>query len=409
VLHGLASWQERRTAQAWAQSLGPLDDLPSRFPRASISPAGQKVQDLARKLGIDLAAGGATQASAGVEDAQAFQELRRELVDYVDGTARLGNDQAAAPPEQVTAFLAAHAGTLDELIQTLRAGQPVSWEQDVEKTLSAPVPPVLGIRSLHTLLLAQGLARSHAGLADEAFPAFDAAWVLQSSLDRRPDLISQMLATVLDELLSGALRQAGPLPAPWPERLLAVDHRPRVFDAFRTEAWVLGAYARQAGASIHLASGSGGGSLFDRLGEVTFGSPFLRLCGADQAETLRRALLRMKDQDACTPPDAAFDGSVKPAGWNIVGKIAVPSFARAFGAAASADLAAEFTARLAQQRAARGPEGAWPAALASVASTRCPQVKYTWQVAPDGTATLAAQAPGVASKTPLRFEAHARP
>ncbi len=50
ILHGLAGWQERRTAQAWAQGLGPLDDLPSRFPRAPSSPAGKGLVSAVKSL-----------------------------------------------------------------------------------------------------------------------------------------------------------------------------------------------------------------------------------------------------------------------------------------------------------------------------------------------------------------------
>ena len=73
--------------------------------------------------------------------------------------------------------------------------------------------------------------------------------------------------------------------------------------------------------------------------------------------------------------------------WNVIAKIAIPSYTRAWIGSTSAALDAELTADVLEARAVKAENGAWP--QEATPSVVCKGAAWSHEVAPDGTLAIA--------------------
>jgi hypothetical protein len=408
----LATRQEQAADRGWTELGLSMDGFAARFPKQDASPAALEIEASAANMGIPMAPTGAPgRPQPSPAASKAFDAL--PLATFVDAQMERGDSAVDVPPVELTRFLTAHAADI-AAIQAASTRQ-VTWEQDVQRLFSAPLPSLKGQRALHSVLVLDALERLGRGDSPGALNTLGSAWRINAALRSRPELITQLIAVALDRLILGAVRR---VPAPteeWRARVREHDYRKSMLTAFQTEGWLLSQFTRSSDpAALTVITGGTVDAPRTALERYVYGPlarPYLRLAAANHSDVLRQAVADLKTKDACALDSAAFEQSTiaRIPRWNILSKIAVPSLSRAWLAAARVEMEAELTQKTIEARLARAgsPEGAWPAALAKAPSEVCPGVTWRYEVAA-GSATFFVDADpfnGGEKGLPLRFVA----
>jgi hypothetical protein len=379
--YGLASYRWSVEEQAWSSAGESFDDFAARYPRRAASEGVARLNALTRTMGIESMRG---TGAATVDPAQA--KALREAMSYVSGLTKLEDDRGRPErPASLDAFLEKQASTLDAIEDLLISGAPIEWEQDVSQGLDAPIPPLVGIRELQSVLLVRSLEASDHGHPDAAARALEAAWKHADSLSLRPDLMSQLMALMAARHQNGVLRLLRKPSAVWKDRFAARDYRRRFDVAYRNEAQGERILAEQYMGLGDFGTGPSRGAAGAALRVVS--APYVRMSLANASKVMRTARAEIAGADLCSLDPAATAGKIEAAipHWDVLGR-SVPNLFRAWGTVRERMLDDERTALIVD---ARSSSGAPPA---DRPSSVCPAVTWTIRPEADGRLAVAASA-----------------
>ncbi len=381
-LMALGSVRAKAARRAWAETLGSTEDFAKRYPDRRANEAARELERLAARLGIRLAAPELGRALPAEVEQKAFDAFATgKLAPFLALLSRR-DDRVEEPPPDVAAFRTEHAAEIEAIVAHVLSSEAIQWDRAVR--VDAPLPSLLGLRHLASVLLLEALERSRAGDEAGALRALEACWKLNTDLRAAPLLISQLIGIALDTMEFGALRRMGSLPKEWQRRVVEHDYRRSLPIALQGEAIAFVEYGRrEARGSVQ--AREGGPSLWGWL----FRLVFFELSLGSYSDTMRQTILRLRDADLCELDPTTFQKEAEASipRWNIIGKIAIPSFARTWVAAANADLDAELTANVLRARTVRAETGAWP--QEAVASAVCRDTRWSHEVLPDGALRIA--------------------
>jgi hypothetical protein len=388
-LMALGASRARTTRRVWAETLGSHEDFEKRYPDRPANEAARELERLAAKLGIGLApqdqSGRALPAEGEREAFEAF--ATGGLIPFLAVLDLDRRDDAveAPPPEvaaEVAAFRAKHAAEIEGIIAHVLSSNAILWDRAIR--FDAPLPSLLGIRHLTSVLLLEALERNRAGDKAGALRALEACWNLNDDLRASPLLLNQLFGIAFDKQQFGALRRMGSLPEEWQQRVTGHDYHQALLIALTGETIAMVKYGRQeARGSTQVRNGRE--TLWGRLIRLVF----FDLSLSSYSDTMRQMILRLRDADPCALDPAAFQKEVEASipSWNIIAKIAIPSFARTGIGFTNAALDAELTADVLRARVVKADAGAWP--QQAVASSVCRETRWSHVVSPDGTLTIA--------------------
>lgn len=396
----LAAHLERRASFAWQAAGLPLEGFVSRHPRAGANAPAQRLAELGAPLGLEFGEGFAQPPARARETLVALRSGLNQ-----QARALLGG-QTPEAPEALSAFRAAHADELSALVAHLADGAPPSWEQDVEKDVAAPIPPLRGLRDLAPLLVFEALEPRPGGPGPEA--ALRALVRLGAGLRGRPELISFLVSTALDREGLALVRRVESAAPATVDELTRIDARGSLVTALQAETWLALHYAAREGqlGPSEAPRRSGWSSAGLRLLQP-FERSFSRLSAADYARVVAGQVDRLARAPVCQPPaDLSERGRAELAPWNAPGRVWLPNLGRISRLPLLHALDVELTGKVLALRAQRAANGAWPAQLADPASQVCPGATWTYDRRADGSLVLAyggTLEPGEADD--LRFEA----
>jgi len=373
----VSGYKERAAEQAWAASAEPTTDLLARYPKSATNDTVRSLDALCRPLGILMLPAAGAPPTKGAQD-----EVLAKLVGFVGDRQKKGSDDRVAPPEEVAAFLGAHADDADAVEAFLGSGPELVWEQDLALVTSAPIPPLMGPRQLVGLLLARSLEADRRGDAAAAGRALAAAATVTGAVLRRAELISQLVAISMISQRDGVLRSLREPPAEWEDRLLREDFRAPLLRALQLEAWNFGQMGGGLRTSIREKSYWG-------VVRDAFVSPWIRLSAADFSQRVHDSAIELRDGDACSSDPSVFDQAKLDAmpRWNILGRIIVPNIARAWGTGVQAAYDVELTRHVLAARGGQGEASETPPRALGT-STACPGVKWQQVVRADGSVSI---------------------
>jgi hypothetical protein len=220
-----AAWQ-RSGRTGWPAQLGMLEEVPARFPKHGPSAEALRLAELAKPLGLDF---GRKPRSSATDEA---------IANFVDAEGVRDVAGIEAPPAAAAAFLTRHAGAIDAVAAHLRQSRDIAWTVDLDQGFNAPAPNLVAHVRLGRVLVARALVRARSGDAG-AWEDLHAASMLDRSLQRRPELISQVIALALARTLNAAAWKL-PLPAPaWHAEYQAMDRRRPLLQGLQTDSWIL--------------------------------------------------------------------------------------------------------------------------------------------------------------------------
>ena len=354
----LAAAMERSVAsRPWPGGLEGLDKVAARYPeRNAETSAALALTRLTVPLGVDIAPRVERQSKATPPTRKEYDAIKTPLHDYID--AQLGRPSNAideAPPA-LAAYLADRRAQLDGVRAHLLSGAPIAWKTQLSKGFDAPIPNLLGHMELARLFVADALVKARGGDA-AAWDDLHAIWLLDGGLRGRPDLISQIISLAMGRMTNAAAAKM-PLPEPaWLGELRAADYRHSFMASMQSEAWGWMHLPRYGG---HLAS------------------PYIRLCGADVADHVRVAFVKLAKSNACDVGDTlSQDVNDALPRWNVLGRIAVPNIAATWQRAARTTPELELTEKVLQLRRRETPspfsrcsDGRWLVTASSVKFSR---------------------------------------
>lgn len=326
--------------QPWPASLGTLEQLPAHFPKREPSAEALRLAELARPLGIDF------------KMRKSKPDATRDAIAAFVHTEHVRNVPAiGGPPALVAAYVAKHEAAIDAVRDHILRSREIAWTIDLDKKFDAPLPNLLAHLNVVRVLVARALIRARSGDA-AAWEDLRAAFLLERSLQPRPELISQLIALSLARSVNAAAWKL-PLPAPgWLAELHADDHRRLLLRGLQYETW---------GAWRH-----GPDELNGPVGSIS--RPYARVSMGNLALHQREAAFEIMKLTVCRFDGNQFFQRRRKAipDWNIPARIAVPNIGSSWSRALRYEAEREATANALRARAgepviaqSRCSDGSW--------------------------------------------------
>jgi hypothetical protein len=337
----VASMKQRYTPRPWPENLGTLDEASKRYRDTETNAAAETLTKLLPAIDI--------------------KTIKEPLGDYYRAELERTGDQVQPPPPNVAAFLAQHDAQMNAVRDHVLTAGPIRWVQHFEFGHDAPVPNLLTIMSASKLFTGRALAKSASHDAT-SWDDLHAVWLLDRELLERPELISQLVGLAGTRMANGAAAKM-PLPAPaWLNEVQSFDYRHRFAASYQAEAWMI----RHAPAR----------------GTV---QPFFDACTLDAAEEMRVWTNDLVSANRC---DLSPVRPISIAPWNLLAKVAMPSFSGAWQRFARFQAELEATEKILAMRRGETPsaktvcsDGTWAVAATSLKFSRDiavppPGIKY---------------------------------
>jgi hypothetical protein len=367
--------------QRWISTVGTSDAVLARYPAQEENGSANTLAELTLPIGIDIAPRWDNERERPVDELE--MNLRFEISKYLELLESA--ERIQQPPSQALAgFLETHRADIDAVqAHLLHNGQP-QWEADLSRLFAAPIPNLRGHIDLQKLLIADVLARNHAGERTAALNGMEASWVLNQGLRDDPVLITQLIAISVNRMQLGALRQLPELPERWIERVTEHDFRASFHRALELEGWVWTQLD-----DVEMIMGDG----FFQKALFKFAKPYVSYCLADVSDDYRERLHNLANVEALCDADLSVFGAdlnVPVPRWNLIGQIIVPNLGNAIDRLRRLELDIELTGKLLQldiERRANG--GEWPTRRSSLeVSTSCPDDRWILRAGDDDSMTI---------------------
>jgi len=282
----------------------------------------------------------------------------------------------------------------------LVAGPAPRWAADYARLYNAPLPNLLGQVDLQRVLLADALARLHAGDPATALDDLEASWTLNATIRARPALIEQLVAVSVTRLQAGVLSSARRGAEIWQARFASFDARSTFVRSLDYEALVL----------LHLDRAQVATGVGERLTNA-FLRPYVRLCQAEVGSRWHESMRQHGDGIAACDRSPAGGPTGLGLGfswWNRLAPRVVPNLTEALVRLARLEVDLELTERVLVADRLRSRDGLLHSAGEVDASRACPGDGWRSERNADGGTTIAftrelAWPPSVGAVLPTRF------
>ena len=389
------AYRLRSAERAWARTSEPIGELLAAHPRTAENAEGRRLGELCRGLDISI-------ASAQSQDHHKQTPALNALMGWVGEQGVKTAEGPDPPPAEVARYLSDHRAEIEAIESHILASGPILWDSDLAAGNDAPSPPLYGHRYLHSVLLAHALEAAGRGDAPGSNKALEASWRVSQSLERRPQVIPELIRVMVSDLQQGALRRLPDPSRAWRERL-ANDHRRRMLRALHLESWSFTSYLqgmglqdledRENGQPRRTGWSAGTQRMLTR--------PFMELMTADFAHRVQTHAAAVGAMDACRLDPEAYDTRVEASipFWNFMGRIGMPNTAKTWMILGTSGFDAELT-RLVLEAKARRADGL-PFVLEPRRSEACPSVRWV-ATAGEGGVTIAPESDPFPASSPYK-------
>jgi hypothetical protein len=371
-LPSLRRWRELR---AWARTGTSLEDLRERYPASGASAEALEMARLTEPLGLRLLAG------LGEEWRTAHGDLHDATGEYIAAlTQAPAGDPAGQVPEKTRELLLAHHAAIAAAVDHLASATDISWELDIDANLLQWQPSAPALYALHRLLLVTAVARHERRDCPSVRRALEAARRVPESLDKRPDMTSQLLAMGLARQANAVLRVVGARCNLGASLLPQSRYRSALPGALQTDGFFFLIWAADPGRTSLAANG-----------RASAPRDWVERAGAAGASAyLRRGWRRVQAEDPCdlgvSQLEHRLTGDIPR--WEFVAKIALEGLGRRWAAALGTDLDAEATRLVLLAHGRQRARGDW-GGMGAVPSEVCHQVVWRHESDSSGRLTIA--------------------
>jgi hypothetical protein len=362
----------------WPLGLGPLEDVPKRYPPHETSEGAARLTELAEAAGIDLVPGGRPGPAA-------FDAIRPTVTKYNNTQLERVEEGVDAAPPEIATYFAEREKAIDAIRTCLLSNTSIVWWTDIDAAEQAPLPNLSGHLALNRLFVAHALDLAARG-DPAAWSDLQASWRLQRDLWHRPELISKLVALSGTRLINAAARKL-PLPVPrWTREMREIDYRRSMLAAQQTESWIAVRELESSARDNNAPPGS-----LRSIGDTIL-APYELACAGNLSAVVREAAGELARSKNCGIDGMAFDRRVHHMlpFWNRPGRMAMPNIGSVWQRVARFRAELEATDRVLElrHRRAESTNHQWPASAPDLEQSDCADGAWTYTRAANGTATL---------------------
>lgn len=392
----LASNGRGAIAESW-RTLESDEAFAAKFPAvAAKNDVAARLEAAAVPLGIGMMPRQEMdQLEEGTIDFARFAAFKQGVDAWITATVESPDDTIAAPPEEVSRYLAEHRAAIDAVLEILDHGEPPLWpvSRDGQPALR-PIPNLMGQMQLSRILGAASLEATRTGDDARAWRCQQAAWTVAKGTLSRPEMISQLIGVAIARGVAGVSRKLdGPAPA-WFHELGNFDFHRSMLDSCRSES---NASSEAASADVFIeemraAARSENAHVGEILREAAM-RPFVRWGITEMERVTVEELLRIEKADPCDIDSRAISAAIEsrvPRLARALGGDFLPSTHAAFARVASVKIAIEGTTKVVELKARRAasPDGAWPVSADDLATSSCSRARWRYERHDDGSVRL---------------------
>ncbi len=348
---------------------------------------------------------------------QAYFEIEKPLGEFLHTQAAKVSGPLAPLPPELADYLNDAKPALAVLQTHLLSDEAPLWEIDAElmSEQNYPFPGLVNTLNTQKLLLLSAIDDHQRQRPREMALALEASWRLNQAISGRPDLVSQVSASVVSEYQAGLLRHLSQVPPQWSDRLAQQAEKSSVIKGIEFDVWL---QYQSLQKSLALVAPHSNMAIVGSMEKVltTFSywfSPVYRfnLANIDTAETAHRALAQLDSLNVCSTSQSMAEAMVskaQTAQWNEAIAPVPAVLAKRWKVAGDRALALELTDQVLQiKQQAQSDQllGQWPESLPNLASSTCPQEHWIYQRTRDNAVTLSfSKALTPAPAVPLRYQ-----
>ncbi|WP_121969473.1 hypothetical protein [Leptolyngbya sp. BC1307] len=391
-------WSGVQARQQQAQMAVEANTFFAQFPTYQRNAAARQFDQMAADLGFIPNDPSSLFFRVRPEAERAYQTIEETLSEFLRQQAAKVSGPLDSPPPVLSTYLNAHREAIAAAQSQILESEAPRWEMDFERMseLNYPFPGFVNVFNLQKLLLLAAIDHSHQGRQDEMLTALEASWRLNQAIAQRPDLVSQMLVSVVSEQQAGVLRHLENVPAIWQTRLTQQSQRPSVIAGLQFDAWLQ--YQISQRSLLRLIQRPGAMTDLEKLLATLsywFSPAYgLELTAIDTTRTAHRALDQLTPLDICATPLPIAElilSQEKTAWWNSATAISPVVVAQRWRAAGDRALTLELTQKVLQAKQL-SQSGQWPNQLPNLASEVCPEERWIYERTDDNTITLSLSA-----------------
>jgi hypothetical protein len=349
---------------------------------------------------------------------RAYYKIEEPLGQFLHTQAAKVSGPLEALPPELASYLKAAKPELDALQTHLLKGEAPMWEINADhmSDQNYPFPGLVNTLNTQKLLLLSAIDHHQRHQSSEMASALEASWQLNQAIARRPDLVSQVSASVVAEYQAGLLRHLDEVPPEWSARLAQQSDQLSVVKGLEFDVWLQYKSLQKSLALVVTRSGMGMKALSYWFSPVYY----FNLANIDTARTAHRALAQLSVLDVCTTSQSMAEAILakeETAEWNEAIAPIPAVLARRWKVAGDRALAQELTQQVlqAKQQAKQQAQVAnqaphqgtnqWPESLPDKASSTCPKEHWIYRRESDNTVTISfSKALMPAPSVPLRYQ-----
>jgi len=389
----LAEQQENKIREEMAE-------WANKFPKTEPNDSALKLRILLAKLGISSVSSTLYLIDAytlthpdfipSETEGKAFQDIQKELWEYLDEQLAKPNDEIDAPPEKLQQYLESQAAVIEEIINHVRDNEVPRWETDITYIMDGNFyygsPNYSYLAFIQRIIALDMIEKKRQGQTQAALEMLEVSWKINQSLRDRPDITGQKFALQAGIYPTGVMRKFDNLPVEWQQRLNEHDHRKSLLTSLEGE-FIREYYYLQI--TIDKFYGIVDLDIFFLEKNLTavlvqIFKPYIRFLLIDNAKVLMRAIrggtTKLYQQNVCSYDSVEINEDM--AWWNISGLNI--SFINQERQAAQYMLDLELNQKILHVKALAAKKGQWPKSVPNMESLICPGLKWVYQVSPDG-------------------------
>lgn len=376
TIYFYAWYRQNEAYRAWTECCDPVDSIPARFPKRKSNTSTLKLEELASKLGVELAPRNILHRSRpSMAQETLFAEIKGPLYDFVVTKLERPDDYVDAPPKELSAFIVLHSKEISDLRKHILSNETPEWDLDLEVEPDAiPIPNLIGHTRLQMILTLDILEKTRKGENKEALETLETSWRIIQGLRNRPELICQTIAAEISRYPIGVIRKMKDVPLDWQTRFSENDYEKSISTAMEADVWYF----------MHLANHSDTRKVFKAPTAYMpwiIVRPYMRLSAADYADKTRQALLDLGKQDLCALDEKTFLRTYRLAWWNR--DLSNSHVWLAWERLSRLQLEMEFTRIILHLKSFVSTNGTWPTKLLSTNSSVCSSARWIYQISPD--------------------------
>ncbi len=365
----------------------------SQFSTVLPNAAAEQIDRIGGKLGFSPNAR-YLEPIAISQTAQAdFREIDADLTLFLQRQTGLISGPLDPLPANLTAYLDTYSGLINEAKQQVLQGDLPQWEMTLETMFDPnyPSPGFFNIRYLQKLILLSAIANLEQGQTAPMWSAMEASWRLNQAIAQRPDLVSQLLSSIILSQQASLLRHFEDVPVHWQTRLASQSPLQAILTGLQFENWLNYKISQSAWSPHSNARWFSAQSSFK-----------LKIIKA--AETTQIALDELSAADVCSTPQIAVERRLRQLQTDQ-GNFSSTVMARRWRSAGDRALALELSRHVLAAKQLREKQGEWPTWLLNLDSQTCPGERWVYKLTEDRITLSLSKQLVTGTAIPLRYSA----